>query len=683
LSPTRSLLAALGLGVFAILLVSALSESRFDFGPGDRAFARLVAGATSQGTVRERAVVVLAGLERNAPRQVQIRVSGVRSLGVAVDRGPISRLRTSPEGVVAIGIDASGRPGARLDLLPLADEGAFRLESIRVLGNAVAPPIASALAAGLLTALLVLGVSLPRGAGTGAALGLVFAGSFALAWTPPSTWLAFPDRAAVLRLAAPALLLGIGLVWGLRSLAGRAFFGRAALLAAAFVIGLFLRVSFLASAGSWDTDIWKAWMLRSVSHGWTRAYGDPGAVPEGRFWAQVRGEEDPWKIPYAGREFTIDYPPLAILSWHASFRLVASLAPALDYGEAQNVAVKLPAVFGDALALVVLLWALRDSRDRGLAMAALYWCLPIAWYSSALLGFLDGAFAPFALAALVAATRGRPSLAGLLAAVAFWIKPLAVIVAPAIVVALLVPRSPGRSFRAIGKAVAPAVLVSLVVSFPYWLDDTLDTMVVHLARLFAAGNLSSGYANPWWIAGQFLAVSRGEGSWSAPVSIVALREIDLPLSLLGTSLVALVTAAACAIQYRQCRSRMLHATLVSAASAFLAYSILGMGVFENHPHFAFLLLLATGLPTRSLKLFFGATASAYVLNLYFLGGLGRFYGLRYWILEGAATWHASARMALGFDATLVLALSNSAAFALWLLRMASETRARGYDAKTT
>lgn len=577
-------------------------------------------------------------------------------------------MRASPDGAVAVGLDLAGSPGARLDLNPSPEEGPFRLESIRV-AESGDRPLARALASGILTALLFSFVSLRAGARMGAALALFAAGSFTLAWTPAATFLALPDPPAVLRFALSMLPLGVGLALGLRRPREGASFGRAALLVAALVFGLVIRVEFLASAGSWDTDIWKAWMLRSVSHGLTRAYGDPGTVPEGHFWLQVRGEEPPWKIPHAGRDFVIDYPPLAILLWHSSFEVVSRVAPALDYGEAQNVAVKLPAVFGDVLALFVLLWALRDSSDRGLTMAAVYWCLPISWYSSAVLGFLDGAFAPVALAALVAAVRGRPAIAGFLMAVAFWIKPLAIIVAPALLVALVASGSFDRSRKAIGWAAVPAVLVSLAVSLPYWLADTLDTMFVHLVRLFAAGNLSSGYPNPWWISGQWLAVSRGEGSWSQPVSIMPLSEIAFPVSVVGTFLVALVTAVAC---YLQARSRLPHAVFLSGATAYFAYSFFGMGVFENHPHFVFLVLIATGLPTRKLREFFSVTAAVYVLNLFFLTGLGRFYGPRYWILEGVASWHVSARMALGFDLTLALAIVNSIAFALWLLWLTRE-----------
>jgi hypothetical protein len=135
--------------------------------------------------------------------------------------------------------------------------------------------------------------------------------------------------------------------------------------------------------------------------------------------------------------------------------------------------------------------------------------------------------------------------------------------------------------------------------------------------------------------------------------------------------VVLTTLAACVLQLR---SPARDAALLSAATAFFSYSMLGLGVFENHPHVLFLLLLGTGLSSGRLRLFFTLTATTYVLNLALFAGLGRFYGLRFWILEEWASWASGMRMALGFDLTLVLVVINTVGFAMWLVWLPREMR---------
>ena len=124
-------------------------------------------------------------------------------------------------------------------------------------------------------------------------------------------------------------------------------YARAAALVAAFVFGAAVRGAFLASAGSWDTEYWKAWMLRAADHGVTRVYGDPGAVPPAHLLAQMSGDEELWQVEFAGRRFVVDYPPLAMALWRWSWWIVSRGASGLDPPEARNVAVKLPSVLGD------------------------------------------------------------------------------------------------------------------------------------------------------------------------------------------------------------------------------------------------------------------------------------------------------------------------------------------------
>src|SRR6185436_13330730 len=170
----------------------------------------------------------------------------------------------------------------------------------------------------------------------------------------------------------------------------------------------------------------------------------------------------------------------------------------LDPPEARNVAVKLPSVLGDVAAVAVLLWAL---GRRGLKWAALYWAAPVSWLSSATLGYLDGAYAPLAAAALVAAGRGRSGWAGAWLAAACLVKPTAVVLAPAVAVALLP--------FGLGRAVLAGTGVVCVTLAPFAAAGTLGAAVVHVYRILFQGTLSGGFPNPWWILGYAVTVVRG------------------------------------------------------------------------------------------------------------------------------------------------------------------------------
>ena len=97
-----------------------------------------------------------------------------------------------------------------------------------------------------------------------------------------------------------------------------------------------------------------------------------------------------------------------------------------------------------------------------------------------------------------------------------------------------------------------------------------------------------------------------------------------------------------------------------------------IGVHYNHPHAAYLLLLATGLNSRRLRVLAGGLAVCYFLNLVAMEGLGRFYGLGHVAIEGWIQAGASFRTAPGFDVTLLLAVAQLAMFALLLRALPAE-----------
>jgi len=428
------------------------------------------------------------------------------------------------------------------------------------------------------------------------------------------------------------------------------------------VFGAFIRGYFLPSTGAWDTEYWKAWSERAVTHGVARAYGDADAIPPGHFLAQLRGEEERFRIDWRGRAFTIDYPPLALLLWRWSSLAVARLG--LDPEEARSVAVKLPSIAGDLLAMPILIWTLRRRPWTSVWCCALYWATPVSWLSSAVLGFSDGSFAPLLLLAVAAAGERRPALAGAALALACLIKPTSVIVAPAMLMALLASRS------SVARAFAAGTAIVALALLPYALAGTLQTAVVHIYRILFQERLAGGFPNPWWLVGH--ALTLGPGGWRGAVQYARIELLPLPAGALGTLLFALAALLIC---WKQRGRPGPGPALLSAAGLFFAYGMLAVGVHENHPHPLFLLLLGTGLPSGRLRGLWAGAGLVYVLNMLSLSGLGRFHGLRYAALEPAIASLAGLRMAPGFDLTLLLALANLALFVWMLASLAAENEA--------
>lgn len=654
----RALATAFAVASLAALAVAAVSTTPVRLEPGQPAWGSLVRG-TGDGLVRQRVVVILPGLDRSGPRRLLVAAAEPAAAGLGIDGGPRLPVRVPREGVV-VPITAARTPGLRLDLEPLADAGPLRISRLEV-EHGARPWRAPASLAFVLVFLVVALVA--RVSPTAAlALGLVAAAALALAAVPALLWSSLPQPGAAARLAGALVPLAASAVVLARSAPSeRRLILHGSGLIACVVFGAWVRGYFLPSTGSWDTEYWKAWAQRAVSHGVAGVYGDAQAVPPGQLLAQLGGQ-GVWKVEWRGRAFPVDYPPLAMALWRWS-RLAVDHS-GLDPEEAWSVAVKLPAILGDLLAWPALLSVLRGRPRAAFGTAALYWALPVSWLSSGVLGFSDASFAPLLLVAVAAAGEGRPATAGAFLALSSLIKPTALVVAPALVVALRAARAP------LARAVASGLAVVALSLLPFAAAGTLETAAVHVYRILFQERLSGGYPNPWWLLGH--ALTLGPEGWSAPVKYARIELLPLPARPLGTLLFAL---AAAFIVWKQRGMRGPGPALASGSALVFAYGMLGVGVHENHPHPLFLLLLATALPSLRVRALWAALSSIYVVNMLLMSGLGRFYGLRYAALEPAARAVAGLRLAAGFDLTLALVPLNLALFAWMLWSLGAEHEA--------
>lgn len=662
----RARLAAALLAAAVTVALTALAlQPSLHLTPESATWRRSLHGVTPKGLLAGRGGLLLPGLSRAAAGELRVTWAPASkdTLGMAihVDGGLTARLGAR-ESSARIPLPAAPADGLRLDFE--AEGGALRLIGLEVAPGA-RPPLGP-LCAGCVAAAFVLWRA--RSAPLRAVLGVAFATGALIAiaaWFPLGAWL-WPQGLAAL---VPALAVGaLGLVMAWQAGRRRALVD--ATLVAAFVFGATARLLFLHSTGSWDTEFWKAWMHTSLERGWTGAYGPAEALPPGHALAQLRGREELWKPVRGGRAFVIDYPPLSLALWTAGHHVVEWAAPTLPAFERDNVAVKLPALCGDLLSLAVLVWAWAPDRRRGLILAALYWALPVSWLSSATLGYFDGVLPPLMVIALVLAGRGRAAWSGAWLALAALVKPTALIAAPAIAVALALHAArngPARSRRAVVTACSRATLAGLalavVVLLPYAHAGTLVTAAVHVARLFFQERLSGGYPNVWWLLGHALTAD-AHGTWLGPVAFAPIALLPFPARPVGTLLFA---AGALLVMRRQLVGP--RAACLAGASLFLLYGMVGVGVHENHPHPLFLMLLASGVPTRRLRWIGAGAALVYVGDMLALSALGRFHGTRYvWLLPWAQAADGL-RMAAGLDLTLPLTLVHVAVLAVALARL--------------
>lgn len=610
----------LAAGLIAAAAVHLGNPRERRFVPGDGAFERTVGGATPSGRVLDRAVVRLAGVSRRRAAQVVFVFADERAEArVGVDRGALREVRANRDGALVVGLPARTTPGATLELVVVS--APLRLRSIEVATTVSWWPAALALLVTIASLVALAGKAEPR---VLLAFGMALAALVALPMMTTRPWVAL-------------FVWVMSLVLGYRS----RFYWAASGLAAALIFGIWVRVYFLPSAGSWDTEYWKAWMSRAVTAGTPYVYGDRDAVGSGEFVDQLLGRAELWRASYQGREFVVDYPPGAMALWRWSWIAVTTVAPELERGEAENVAVKLPPVVGDIAAVALLLWIFRRERPLGLTLAALYWATPVSWLSSGVLGFLDGAYAPLAVGALVAAAAGRAGWSGVLVALAALIKPQALIIVPAAVVALI------RAEVSVRPAVVSGLAVVGVALVPFVLAGTLDEAVTHVFRILFQQRLSAGYANPWWIVGHLVS--------DEPFATKDLVPFSGALAAAAFAVAAwfVVTRDRCA--------------LMAGGGLIFAYAMWALGVHHNHPHVMFLAFAAAGARDRRFWALGGALATSYVVNMVCLSGLGRFYGSRYMAIEPLIAIAAGLRTAMGFDLTLLLAAVNTAIFALFLV----------------
>ena len=367
----------------------------------------------------------------------------------------------------------------------------------------------------------------------------------------------------------------------------------------AILVGALIRVAALPLPGTTDVGLFKVWAYNAATLGVTELYGVGGPFPNRRL------------LEYLHVQSKVDYPPLALYELAAVGDLY-SWATDRRFPDTQalTIAVKLPDVLAEIGLLLLVFFTVRhyifSARRRG-ASATAFWLNPAVLLTSSVLGYLDPLFVLPAAGALVAAVAGWSAVAGALIVAAGLTKPQAILVAPAVLLAMWNGGSRSDARARIAAAFAGATIVAVAVVGPIVAHGAFWNLISGLGSLSRHPFVSGNACNLWWVLEHIerVATSRSRiGLWTAITSaadVVPIPPAGLDFLRLIGLLFTLVSLAWAVAQARRARDLVLSAV---AAFSVHAYATLAIAVHENHLFSAVpLLALASAGRSRFIPIF--------------------------------------------------------------------------------
>jgi hypothetical protein len=420
--------------------------------------------------------------------------------------------------------------------------------------------------------------------------------------------------------------------------------------AIALLIGAILRIAALPLKGT--DDQFAGWAHVAATRGAPVLYQWAG-TPEDANLRRVDGF-------YAQG----DYPPVAFYALGAIDRVRHwAIGDHVTRTKILPASVKVPGLLAEAWLAVLLFVVTRRFVDmrRARQVTLIYWLNPAALLSTSVFGDLDALFMLPAIGALVAAVTGWLSLAGSLMAVALLIKPQALLVVPALVLAVWSRESRNRPLPVHSAAIA-AGLTSLVLLMPIVAEGAAWNMILAVGSITLGADTLSSATNLWWIVGHLVRVMQMPAmdflaaitTRAESVPFSAFFNFEPVIARIVVRLVGSILALAAIGWAVWTVRRERDLWMISATGAFVvhAYVVLATQVHENHLFGAvpLLALAAAGRP-RFLPLAI-VTGAIYAANMNLMYGLGE-DDLGYFL----------PRTLMGIDLTLVLAAANCAALA--------------------
>jgi hypothetical protein len=379
------------------------------------------------------------------------------------------------------------------------------------------------------------------------------------------------------------------------------------LVAAALIAGVFVRIAILPIGVRPVDDSWRAWSYHAATRGPWNLYGPRGHT-----------------VRFGDIDAPVVYPPLAL----DELAIVGRVHMAIHGGQFEdNVAltttIKGAIVLLDAALSTLIFLTVRraagSSRAWWAAMA--YWANPAVLMTTTL-GYIDVFFAIPAVGAVVAASDGRPWLAGVLFTAAVTTKPQGLFVGPVVALALWNAGGAGGGVRRVREAVAASALSAAIVAVPVVAAGKIFQMLRSVAVLAGHDMLSALAFNVWWIVSYlFMAAAARGGGLRAAVSAraeIVQHTYAMARGFPNPRVVALLILAAAVLWALEtawhARDLGLHTGL--AAFVVVAYFTLSVQVHENHFFLALpLLAVASALRPAFSRVFMALTVT-FALNLY-------------------------------------------------------------------
>jgi hypothetical protein len=427
----------------------------------------------------------------------------------------------------------------------------------------------------------------------------------------------------------------------------------------ALIAGALIRIAVLPIGAPAIDDSWRAWSYHAATRGPWNLYGPKGNT-----------------VRFGGIEAPVVYPPLAL----DEFAVIGLVHLALNHGTFENDAALTRTIKGAIVMLDAVLACLIFVIVRRIAGGTAGWWAAFGyWINPAVLlitslGYVDVLVAVPAVAAVIAASSGRPWLTGVLFAAAVATKPQGLFIAPAAALALWNAGDAGLRKARLTGAVAAAAIAGACIAAPVVAAGHTYDMLRSIAVLAGHNMLSALAFNFWWIVSWMLAVAdaRAGGSSAAlraqtdvvTYPVAAAHGLPNPraialLLLAGTIAWALRTAW-------RAGDLALHAAL--AALTVVAYFTLSVQVHENHFFLALPFLAVAAALRPAFAPVFAALSVMFALNLYMIFGL---HG------DGPAPF---ATLAIGIDPSVVLSVVNCALL-VWLARVFARECAHRGDAR--
>jgi hypothetical protein len=382
---------------------------------------------------------------------------------------------------------------------------------------------------------------------------------------------------------------------------------RRLLVVSALIAGVLVRLAVLSIEVPVVDDSWRAWSYHAATRGPWTLYGPKGHT-----------------VKFGDIDAPVVYPPLAL----DELAIVGRVHMAINGGRFQDGASLTRTIKGaiallDAVLSTLIFVVVRRASDSGRAWRAAmsYWANPAVLMITTL-GYIDVFLAIPAVSAVVAASCGRPLLAGALFTAAVVTKPQGLFVGPVVALALWNAGADASGAKRVRDALLSSAFCAAIVAAPVVAVGKTFQMLRSIAVLAGHDMLSALAFNLWWIVSYFfMAAAASAGGFRAAVTAraeIVRHRYAMERGFPNPRVVALLLVAGAVLwalkTARHARDLGLHAAL--GAFVVVTYFTLSVQVHENHFFLAVPLLAIAAALRPAFAAVFVWLSVVFALNLY-------------------------------------------------------------------